>query len=321
MSYAYINNKLLEYNKFVANKKIAIIGMGVSNIPLLDYFVKNKADVTIFDKKTLDKLDNEVVKKINSNKIKYSLGQQYLNKLQGFDIICRSPNCRPDIPELVAEKNRGAIVTSEIEIFMKLCPGTIIGITGSNGEITTTSLIYTIIKEKGYDCYLGGNICDSLFTKVQEMTPKSVVVLELSSFQLMDMDISPKISVVTNVSPDHLDVHKSYTEYIDCTKNIFVHQSNDAIVVLNEDNEVTKKMKSEANGSVVMFSSKQKLDNGVIYDDKTIKICEDGLRRHVIDVKNVKLRGIDSYENICAAIAATKSLVDVETQIKAICNK
>ena len=320
MSQGYINGKLIEYNKSLANKKIAIIGVGVSNIPLLDYFVKNKADVTIFDKKTLDKFDAKVVEIINANNIKYSLGESYLSKLQGFDIIFRSPSCRPDTPELVQEAERGAVITSEIEMLMKLCPGTIIGITGSDGKTTTTSLIYAIIKEKGLDCYLGGNIGIPLFTKVEEMTPKSVVVLELSSFQLMDMNISPKISVITNISPNHLDIHKSYEEYIDCKKNIFTHQSEDGILVLNEDNEITRNMKPEANGSVVMFSSKQKLDNGVIYDDKTIKICEDGLRRHVLDVKNVKLRGIHNYENICAAIAATKSLVDVETQIKAISN-
>ena len=318
MSYTYVNNKLEEYNKSLNNKKIAIIGIGVSNIPLLDYFYKNNAKVTIFDKKTLDKLDPLVLEKINKYDIGYSLGENYLSKLNGFDIIFRSPSCRPDTAELVEEKSRGAIITSEIEMLLKLCPGTVIGITGSDGKTTTTSLVYAIVKEKGYDCYLGGNIGIPLFTKLDEMTPDSVVVLELSSFQLMDMEISPKISVITNISPNHLDIHKSYDEYINCKKNIFLHQASDGILVLNNDNDITNKMKLEANGSVEMFSSKKKLDNGVIYDDNTIKICEDGLRRHVIDVKNVKLRGVHNYENICAAVAATKSLVDVETQAKAI---
>ena len=318
MSYTYINRKLEEYNKSLANKKIAIIGVGVSNVPLLEYFYNNNVKVTIFDKKTLDKLDEKVLEQIKKYNIDYSLGENYLSKLNGFDIIYRSPSCRTDLPELVEEKKRGAIITSEIEMLLKLCPGTVIGITGSDGKTTTTSLTYAIIKEKGYDCYLGGNIGIPLFTKLNEMTPESVVVLELSSFQLMDMDISPKISVITNISPNHLDIHKSYEEYIECKKNIFLHQSSDGILVLNADNEITNKMKTEANGKVVMFSSKEKLDNGVIYDKPTIKLCEDGLRRHVIDVKNVKLRGVHNYENICAAIAATSSLVDVDTQIRAI---
>lgn len=318
MSYNFINRKLEEFNKYISNKKIAIIGIGVSNIPLLDYFHQNNAKVTIFDRKTLDKLDNKVVEKISNYNIDYSLGENYLSKLSGFDIIFRSPSCRPDTKELLEETKHGAIITSEIEMLIKLCPGTVIGITGSDGKTTTTSLTYAILKEKGYDCYLGGNIGIPLFTKLNEMTPESIVVLELSSFQLMNMEISPNISVITNISPNHLDIHKSYEEYIDCKKNIFTHQSSDGIVILNADNEITNKMKSEANGKVIMFSSKQRLDNGVIYDNKTIKSCEDGLRRHVIDVKNVKLRGIHNYENICAAIAATSSLVDIDTQIKAI---
>ena len=318
MNYTYINRKLEDFNKYISNKKVAIIGIGVSNIPLLDYFYKNNAKVTIFDKKTLDKLDDLVVEKISKYNIDYSLGENYLNKLTGFDIIFRSPSCRPDTKELVEEAKRGAVITSEIEMLIKLCPGTVIGITGSDGKTTTTSLIYAILKEKGYDCYLGGNIGIPLFTKLNEMTPESIVVLELSSFQLMNMEISPKISVITNISPNHLDIHKSYEEYINCKKNIFIHQSSDGIVVLNADNEITNKMKYEAKGKVIMFSSKQRLDNGVIYDNKTIKSCEDGLRRHIVDVKNVKLRGIHNYENICAAIAATSSLVDVDTQIRAI---
>ena len=320
MSNTYINRALEEYNKSLSGKKIAIIGIGVSNIPLLEYFYKNNATVTIFDKKTLDKLDEQVIKLIEKYNIDYSLGENYLSKLKGFDIIYRSPSCRTDVLELIEEKKRGAIVTSEIEMLLKLCPGTVIGITGSDGKTTTTSLIYAIIKEKGYDCYLGGNIGIPLFTKLNEMTPDSIVVLELSSFQLMDMEISPNISVVTNISPNHLDIHKSYEEYIDCKKNIFTHQAEDGILVLNADNEITNKMKSEANGKVIMFSSKQKLDDGVIYDNNTIKFCEDGLRRHLIDVKNIKLRGVHNYENICAAIAATSSLVDFDTQIKAVTN-
>lgn len=317
---SYINRKLIEFNNELANKKIAIIGMGVSNIPLLDYFNKYKAIVTIFDKRTIDNLDDIVIKKINEYNMEYSLGENNLSKLQGFDYIFRSPSCRPDTKELIEEARRGAIITSEIEMLIKLCPGTVIGITGSDGKTTTTSLTYAILKEKGYECYLGGNIGIPLFTKLNEMTPKSIVVLELSSFQLMNMKISPKISVITNISPNHLDIHKSYEEYINCKKNIFSHQSPNDIVVLNADNEITNGFKSEANGKVVLFSSKQKLDNGVIYDNSIIKSCEDGLRRHIIDVKNVKLRGIHNYENICAAIAATESLVDVDTQIKAISN-
>ncbi len=214
----YVNEKLEEFEKYIRNKKIAIIGLGVSNMPLLDYFSDKGANITVFDKRTIDEIDKKILDKITSRCINFSFGEHNLINLVGFDMIFRSPSCRPDKPELKAESLRGAIVTSEIEMLIELCPGKVIGVTGSDGKTTTTSLIYEIIKEKGYDCYLGGNIGIPLFTQVHKMTPESVVILELSSFQLMNMEISPEISVVTNISPNHLDIHTSYDEYISCKK-------------------------------------------------------------------------------------------------------
>jgi len=317
---SYKNEKLEEFEKYIAEKKVAIIGMGVSNIPLLDYFQNLGAKVSVFDNKEYDKIDTQVINKISSYCMGMSFGKDYLSKLKGFDIIFRSPSCRPDTKELLEESQRGALVTSEIEMLMKLTPATVIGVTGSDGKTTTTSLIYEIIKEKGYKCFLGGNIGIPLFTKVKEMKPEDVVVLELSSFQLMDMDISPNISVVTNVSPNHLDIHKCYEEYIEAKANIFKFQKENNILVLNYDNDITRNFAKRANGKVKFFSSKTKLENGVIYDDGMIKSCEDGIRRHIINTNNIFIKGVHNYENICAAICATASLVDVETQNKAISN-
>lgn len=170
----------------------------------------------------------------------------------------------------------------------------------------------------GYNCYLGGNIGIPLFTKIEEMKKEDYIILELSSFQLMNMEISPKISVVTNISPNHLNVHSSYEEYIEAKKNIFKHQNKDDIVVLNYDNEITRKFAKEAEGNVVFFSSKTKLEDGLIVDEGMIKLSKDRVRRHILSTKEVKLRGMHNYENICAAIAATKTLTDIDTQIKAI---
>ncbi len=313
-----INEKLQEFNNYIANKKVAIIGMGVSNIPLLDYFYEKKADVTVFDKRNIDDIDKKAIEKISKYNINMSLGDNNLSKLKGFDIIFRSPSCRPDTKEIVEEVERGAILTSEIEMLMQLCPGTIIGITGSDGKTTTTSLIYEIIKQKGYNCYLGGNIGIPLFTKVEEMKKDDVVILELSSFQLMDMQISPDISIITNITPNHLDIHKSYEEYIESKKNIFKYQDKNGILILNYDNDITREFEKEANGKVIFFSSKTKLENGIIYDDEKIKSCENGIRRHILNTKNIYIKGIHNFENICAAIAATAPLVDIDTQNKAI---
>ena len=315
---SYKNIKLEEFEKYIYNKKVAIIGIGVSNKPLLDYFYKLGAKVTVFDNKKLEQIDLEIREKLIKYSFEFSFGDNCLEKLKGFNIIFRSPSCRPDKPEILEELKRGAILTSEIEMLMELCPGIIIGITGSDGKTTTTSLIYEIIKQNGYECYLGGNIGIPLFTKVHEMTQNSIVVLELSSFQLMNMKISPNISIITNVSPNHLDIHKSYDEYINAKKNIFLHQNEDDVVVLNYDNEITKNFAKEANGKIVFFSRKERLDDGVICDNGILKICEDKLRRHVLITKDLKLRGNNNIENVCAAISATKDLVPIDNIVKTI---
>lgn len=315
---SYQNEKLQEFENYIKGKKIAIIGLGVSNIPLLDYFYSLGAKVSIFDKREKEALDANALNKIQNYQFDLYTGKDALSNLQGFSVIFRSPSCRPYTPEIVAEVEKGAILTSEIEMLMKTCPGTVIGITGSDGKTTTTNLIYQILKENGYHCYLGGNIGIPLFTKVGEMKPEDMVVLELSSFQLMDMQISPHISVITNISPNHLDIHKSYEEYIEAKKNIFKYQKQGDIVVLNYDNEITRELRQEAKGKVVYFSKTQKLENGVIYDNGTIKLCKNNVRRHILDVKDVLLRGTHNYENICTAISATSSLVEPEVQARAI---
>ena len=315
---SYINKELIELNNYLKNRKVAIIGLGVSNLPLLDYMHNVGAKVTVFDNRIIEDIPKDTMKKITDYAMEFSLGPNNLSKLEGFDIIFRSPSCLPTVPELQKEVERGAILTSEIEMLMKLCPGKVIGVTGSDGKTTTTTLIYEILKANGYNCYLGGNIGTPLFTKLNEMTPDDIIVLELSSFQLMGMEISPSISVITNISPNHLNVHSSYEEYIDAKKNIFKYQDKDGIVVLNYDNAITKAAAKEANGKVVFFSSKTKLEDGIILDGDIIKECKDKLRRHILSTNTVALRGTHNYENICAAIAATSSLVEVEDAVKAV---
>ena len=314
----YINERLEEFNKFVKYKKIAIIGLGVSNIPLLDYMYEKKAKVTIFDERNIEKISKDIMDKITNYGFDFFLGENCLENLQGFDIIFRSPSCLPTKPELETEENRGAIVTTEIEMLMKMCPCKVIGVTGSDGKTTTTSLINEILSNAGYKTFLGGNIGTPLFTKLLEMKPEDIVVLELSSFQLMGMEASPDIAVITNITPNHLNIHKDYEEYIDSKKNIFKYQDENGILVLNYDNEITRKCKEEANGKVIFFSGKQKLDNGFIVDDKVIKECEDKIRKHILNTNEVILRGEHNYENIATAIAATKTLVSIEDAVKAV---
>lgn len=165
----YHNNKLEEFENYLKGKKVAIIGLGVSNIPLIDYFHHLGAKVTVFDSKEIQSIPKPIMDKITNYTMEFSFGKNNLSKLKGFDIIFRSPSCMPNIPEIIEEKERGAIVTSEIEMLMEMCPGTVIGVTGSDGKTTTTRLIYEMVKKKGYPCYLGGNIGIPLFTKLNQM--------------------------------------------------------------------------------------------------------------------------------------------------------
>lgn len=314
----YRNKKLEDFEKKLKSQKVAVIGLGVSNIPLIEYLHEKYANVTVFDDREEEKLDQNVMSKVKGYGFKYYLGNGNLEKLKGFDLIFRSPSCLPTKPELVAEKARGAIVTTEIEQLMKMAPCKIIGITGSDGKTTTTTLTYEILKNAGYTVHLGGNIGIPLFTKINEIKPEDIIVLELSSFQLMGMEVSPEIAAITNITPNHLNIHKDYQEYIDAKKNIFKNQNKDGILVLNADNELTRSCKDETNGKVIMFSSTQKLENGFIVDDGIIKECEDGIRRHIIDTKDLKLKGIHNFQNVCTALALTKGLVDVDKAVETI---
>ncbi|MBQ7410511.1 MAG: UDP-N-acetylmuramoyl-L-alanine--D-glutamate ligase [Clostridia bacterium] len=311
----YVNEKLVEFNNYLGGRKVAVIGLGVSNIPLIDYLHDLKSNVTVFDGKEIDDIDKRILDKLVDYGMSFSFGKGYLEKLVGFDIIFRSPSCLPTVPELAKEAERGAIITTEIEMVIELCPGLVIGITGSDGKTTTTTLIHEIIKEDGHNCFLGGNIGTPLFTRIGEMQPEDIVVLELSSFQLMNMKVSPKISVITNITPNHLNVHADMEEYVEAKKNIFKYQDKDGLLILNYDNEITRSCAEEAPGKVVFFSSKNKNVNGYLVDtdDGKIKVSENGLRKHVFDTKNMKLRGVHNFENASCAIIATKDLVKKES--------
>lgn len=299
-----MNDKLNDFNKRLIDSRVAVIGIGVSNIPLLDYLYDlGCKNVVIFNDKEIS---------VDTSKYGYQVytGEGYLNHLVGFDIIFRAPGCLPTTKELVKEKERGAYITTEVEEVIKLCPCKTIGVTGSDGKTTTTTLIDLVLRSNGYKTYLGGNIGVPLFTKISEMTKDSVVVLELSSFQLMDMDVSPDISVITNISPNHLDKHKDYQEYIDAKRCIFKNSDN-GILVLNYDNDITKKFIS--NREIRYFSRYTKtnafyvMDGMIYYKDKV-----------VFDTKRLHIRGVHNHENICACMSAVIDMVDMDKSFQAI---
>lgn len=301
---------LTEYNNKLKSSKIAILGLGVSNIPLLEYLHNLGCDVVVFNTKPLDK---NLIDKLNIYKIKYYNEENAFDYLHGFDIIFRSPSILPTRKELVIAKEEGAVITSEIRELLHLAPCKVIGVTGSDGKTTTTTLINEILKANSYHTFLGGNIGTPLFTKLPEMKKEDIIVLELSSFQLMDMDISPDISVITNIAENHLDIHSSFEEYIDAKKNIFKYQDNKGILVTNADNEITNKFKG--NGETRYFSrSKQ---TNYFYTDGTY-IYYNG--KKILNKNDIKLRGIHNLENIATALTAIIDLIDLNKSIEVIKN-
>ena len=306
-----MNNKLERFNDTLKQSNIAVIGLGVSNIPLVDYLYNLGCNVTVFNSKILDE---ELIDKLNKYNYKYFMGEDYLDNLINFDIIFRSPSCLPTNKKIVKEKERGAIVTSEIKEVLRLSNSKIIGVTGSDGKTTTTTLINEILKANGYNTFLGGNIGIPLFDKIDKMTSDDIVVLELSSFQLMDMDISPDISIITNIEQNHLDIHSSFEEYISAKENIYKYQDKSGILVTNYDNNITNKFKG--NGITRYFSSKTQIENGFYTDGKYIYYKN----KKIIDTKNIKLRGVHNYVNICTALSAIIDLIDLEKSIDVITN-
>ena len=315
---SFENKKLEEFNEYIRFRKVAVIGLGVSNLPLLEYLHDKKAQVTVFDERTENEIPADTINKINTYEFETSFGKNCLEKLNGFNVIFRSPSCLPTRPELKQEADRGAIVTTEVEMLMEMCPCKIIGVTGSDGKTTTTSLINAILQHAGYKTFLGGNIGTPLFTKLPEIKPNDIVVLELSSFQLMNMHVSPDIAVITNITPNHLNIHKDYQEYIDAKKEIFKNQNENGILILNYDNDITRECSKEAKGKVIFFSSKEKLDNGFIVDEDIVKECNDKVRKHILNTDEVILRGNHNFQNIATALAATKTLVDTDVAVEAI---
>lgn len=297
-----MNNKLNEFIEQLKHSKIAIIGLGVSNIPLLTYLKELSCDVTIFSDKILPS-------DLDTFNYPVYQGDGYLSNLQGFDIIFRSPGCLPTKKELADEINRGAYVTTEIEQVIKLSPCRVIGVTGSDGKTTTTTLIDLVLRANGYKTFLGGNIGTPLFTKIKDMQEKDIVVLELSSFQLMNMPVSPDISIITNVTPNHLDKHKDLNEYIEAKLNIF--KNSPGILVLNKDNEVTKNIKSTRE---IRYFSRYSKTNAFYLEDNYI--CFNN--KQVFNTKNLNIRGIHNHENICACMSAIYDMVDLDKSFKAI---
>ena len=298
-----MNSKFEEYFSSLKDKKIAVLGLGVSNRPLVKLLLEFGCDVIGCDKTPREKLDDEVLA-LEKAGCKLHVGETYLDGVEA-DIVFRTPGMHPANPAIEALRQRGAEVTSEMEVFFEVCPCTLLAVTGSDGKTTTTTLISEMLKAAGKTVWLGGNIGTPLLPLVREMKETDYAVVELSSFQLMDMKRSPARAVITNLAPNHLDIHKDMAEYIEAKTNIFRYQDERGLLILNADNAITSGFRG--NGTTRFFSRQKEAD--VCVTDGVI--CRHGEK--VLPVEDILIPGVHNVENYMAAIAMVEGLVDDET--------
>lgn len=305
-----MDTKITSFFDEMKEKRIAFCGIGVSNAPLALLFAEKGAKVTACDRHTRSEL-GDICSTLEQAGVTLRLGESYLQDLD-VDIIFRTPGMRPDLPEFEDAKSKGTVVTSEMEVFFDLCPCKIFAVTGSDGKTTTTTLISEMLKQEGYTVHLGGNIGHPLLPDIEKIEYTDIAVVELSSFQLMTMHKSPDVAVVTNVAPNHLDIHKDLDEYVNAKKNILFHQNAFGTAILNLDNHTTRGMAELVNGRTAMFSRLQKVDNGAYFEDGKIYISSYGVTQYIMDRSDIKLVGDHNVENYLAAITAVHGYVSFD---------
>ena len=294
-----------EYFRSLRGKKILVLGLGVSNRPLVRMLLAYGCDVTGCDKTPREQFDDEL-KELAAFGCKMKVGPDYLEDLSA-DIVFRTPGMHPNIPALQALRASGAEITSEMEVFFELCNCTILAVTGSDGKTTTTTLISEMLKASGKTVWLGGNIGTPLLPLIDQIQPTDYAVVELSSFQLMDMRRSPHVAVVTNLAPNHLDVHKDMQEYIDAKINLFRYQGKDDILIVNADNDITSGF--TGNGTTRYFSYSSKVKSGTYLQGDMIYRGD----TPVLNKKEIVIPGEHNVENYMTAIMAVDGLVEDET--------
>ncbi|MBR4992086.1 MAG: UDP-N-acetylmuramoyl-L-alanine--D-glutamate ligase [Clostridia bacterium] len=298
---------LTQYLADLRGKRVTVIGIGVSNRPLLALLARAGALVTARDKKTEDQL-GDIAPQLKEWGVELVLGEQYMENIEG-DVVFRTPGLRPDHPGLLAAAQKGACVTSEMEVFFDVCPCPVIAVTGSDGKTTTTSVIAEMLRADGKTVWLGGNIGTPLLDQAENMQPDHVAVLELSSFQLMSMKKTPSVAVITNLSPNHLDWHRDFEEYVEAKCNLFKNQGKEDVLVLNYDNLPSRQLAEKAPGQVRFFSRESLALPGGVWL-KNGELLDNG--EPIMEMGDIRIPGMHNVENYMAACAALRGIVSHE---------
>ncbi len=314
------NQKLIEYNEVLEEKKIAIIGVDYKNVKFIEYLYNIQAEeIVVFDTREIEHINGDLMDKVITRGIEYVLGENCFQELKGFDIIFRGSNYLPTIPEIVEEEKRGAKITSVLELFMEVCPATMIGIAGTDGKLTTSAFIYEILKNAGYNCFIGGDEDTFLLNIIDDIKEEDFVILKFNNNQLLHMNISPNTSIITNLELSDINLEYPLEDYIEALKNIFIHQDRDGLLITNYDNDLLRYFEREAKGKTVFFGE-EKIEQGYLISDNKIKFCNGELRIHLLDAKNMNLRGNHNLKNAACAIIATSEFVDLENSLNSIKN-
>lgn len=315
---------LLEWMQYIRGKRCAVVGLGISNRPLIGFLLMRGAIVCARDRKTREEL-GDIVDELEKQGATFKLGENYLEDLDE-EIIFRSPGLRPDLPVFVEAVAKGAVLTSEMELFFELTPATVIGITGSDGKTTSTTLTGLILSQEYKNdestrIFVGGNIGTPLLPMVADMTERDFAVVELSSFQLQGATRSPHVTVITNVTPNHLNWHTDMEEYTAAKTNAFRHKPCRR-VVLNAENPITAELGGDANIPITYFSSLKEShtefslrqgDSAVYVRDGKIYLWSEGTEHEIMQAAQLLLRGRHNLENLMAAISLTFEYASAES--------
>ncbi len=299
------------YLDSIRNKSVAVVGIGISNLPLMEMLCRSGIRVTACDRKGLEEL-GATGEKLQSLGAVLQLGEDYLAHLDQ-DLIFRTPSLMPFDEHLEAARRRGSTITSEMEVFFSLCPCRIFAVTGSDGKTTTTTIISKLLKAAGCTVHLGGNIGKPLLCELPNMKPEDLVVLELSSFQLHSMTCRPHTAVITNISPNHLDKHKDFQDYIDAKRSIFLNQQAEDRLILFADDEHSEYYAAQAPSRVSWFSDTREVKPGCICrEGKILWVSDGGEERCIMNADEIRIPGQHNVRNVLAAFEAVRDLVSAE---------
>ncbi len=301
---------LFSYIDTLTNKSIAVVGIGVSNRPLLELLLEKGLDVTACDQRSLEQM-GELGQELLKKGCRLKLGKDYLEDLDQ-DVIFRTPGLMPFDPHLEEARRRGSLITSEMEVFLQICPCKVIAVTGSDGKTTTTTIISELLKAAGYTVHLGGNIGHPLLCDTPKMKPEDYAVLELSSFQLHSMFCRPDVAVITNLTPNHLDKHKDFQDYIDAKRAIYENQGSEGRLILNADDPHTEYYRSFAPGKVSYFSDKQRVEQGTALIDGWLCRVSGRETEPIVRAEEIRIPGEHNVLNYLAAFEALRGLVSAD---------